>query len=692
MKKIVPILTVALAFSGCTTPSPTAGPSPAGYQTTAEKSHYKWRKPAAVSDYELLRGNPGEYDPGAPAGSKWVELYASAPNYREIGKAILGGKDEKFRWEMGPMWYRGRLGQNQVKAFIVGQEGAQDENVSNRAFTGSTGTKTQAFLNHIGVYRSYLFMNTFVYTINGQLDGTNPKFAFLEQGHGTDDVEDSPIVQYRHRLFDNMLVQNAGSIALFMGVGSGGKASLATWINARGGECSTAKDMDQCDTSGMVEYFRKGFTASYGERIKANLAEGTQIVVIGVPHPGGASQANGGADALANIVRGFTKAAQKVAAAKNADKEWLPQDQDDPLDFKARIAKMNAKFEYKDAGVPYRDFAFGTNKQMGATGTTSNRWKADSIQVFSKLGVYGDKSADYRASDKTVGKFDYTKSNIESAGFIAGSDMPWEPPRWNGEDSLATAYDPGPCGEYDNHEFFSSQDYEDAPCALAGMMMTGWNSTKEAQSASFGPTSIYRGRLKGTKILVIADQTSHDDFFSGRALTGETGQKLQTWLNEQNVDGKYAIIRTSAWDALNTDGSLNESILQGSEDHLNEILNEVVKRNKPQLVVGLGAWAQQVAEAFAKSKGIEYKALDVSRQALSPIPREDLPYHSRWWMGTSGNRAARGEGGGLKPGRTADGAFHYYRVYAPTWNSRYAVPKLDKAVLNKINSSVGALR
>ena len=31
------------------------------------------------------------------------------------------------------MWYRGRLTPNSVKVFVVGQEGAQDENVSNRS-------------------------------------------------------------------------------------------------------------------------------------------------------------------------------------------------------------------------------------------------------------------------------------------------------------------------------------------------------------------------------------------------------------------------------------------------------------------------------------------------------------------------------------------------------------------------------
>jgi hypothetical protein len=250
--------------------------------------------------FDPRRGSPAEYDPGAPVPSKWYELYGSAPNYRAIGLEVLGGTPqykEKFRWVFGPMWYRGRLTPESVKAFVVGQEGAQDENISNRAFTGSTGTRVQKFLNHLGIHRSYLFMNTFVYTINGQLtekvngqDVKIPEFAWLEQGKG------SPIVEYRHRLFDHMLETNSSSVALFMGVGSGGKASLATWINDRGGECSPAFEMRNCDTSGMKNWFKKnrGFTVK------------NQILAIGVPHPGGANPNLGGDAALERIIRGFT--------------------------------------------------------------------------------------------------------------------------------------------------------------------------------------------------------------------------------------------------------------------------------------------------------------------------------------------------------------------------------------------------
>ncbi|MEK6627412.1 MAG: hypothetical protein AABY53_02205 [Bdellovibrionota bacterium] len=631
------------------------------------------RDPAAASEhYEKLRGNRADYDPGAPKNSSWAKLYASAPNYRQVGKAVLGGGGEKFRWEMGPMWYRGRLGKNQVKVFVVGQEGAQDENVSNRAFTGSTGTKTQKFLNHIGIFRSYLFMNTFVYTINGQLDG-DPKFNFLEQGIGTKNPELSPIVKYRHELFDNMLLENSGSVALFMGVGSGGKASLATWINARGGNCSAAKELANCDTANMVV---KGKSVP-------------KVLVIGVPHPGGASAANGGTGALANIVNGFTSAANRVAEFKQQNPNWLPFDSDDDVDEKgkkisesARLSIMRAKYNYKDAGVPYRDFAFGTNKQMGATGTTSNRWKADSIQVFSTNGVYGDKSAKY--NEAALGNKKYSKissAGLSNSGFKTGVDMPWEPPKYG--TPMADAYDPGPCENYNPKQ---------SPCRIADMMMNGWSEDlfAQTQSSSFGPTSLYRGNLQNPEILIIADQTSHDDFFSGRALTGEVGQKLQTWLEAKGVRDNYAIIRTSPFDTLIDDskGTYDEALLNNPvvEKKITELIKEVMK-NGTQEVYTIGKRAQELAAKIAPN----VKAIDVEVKAknISAIPRKDLPYHTRWWMGTSGNRAVRGNGGSTKG--SVNGKYHYYRFYAPDWNNTYAVPSLDSDVVKDIKQGLQEL-
>lgn len=667
-------------------------------------------------DYKMdkRRGSPAEYDPGPAKDSKWVRLFGSTPNYRAIGSKVLKGGGEKFRWEFGPMWYRGRLGKNEVKAFVVGQEGAQDENVSNRAFTGSTGTKTQHFLNHIGIYSSYLFLNTFVYTINGQLED-DPNFKWLEQD------EKSPIVQYRHALFDNMLEMNRDSIALFMGVGSGGKASLATWINARGGDCSTSNNMEKCDTTGMRAWFE----------VNRNVKIRKDILVIGVPHPGGASPANGGLNALKAIIAGFTKAAKRVAAKMEASKrgEWLEFDPEAGKEADA-IARMKQDFKYGDSPVPFRDFTFGTNWRMGEQGTTSNRRGANTIQVFSDKGRYnndGDtlKYIERRDVDSGFVKEGGKVVRLEgmSTGDVKTDDVPYESPRWTEKKpEHAAQYDNGPCG------FDTRSGKPLATCELAKELQTWpdfWSgSVKPISAPSFGHGPIYRGRLSDAKVLVLADQAEHDDFFAARALTGETGQKLQTWLKVAGVGSSYAILRVLPVDTLGleTRDVIKLLDVKGNVDgetitvagQYGKIIEKIRSYGKTQAIVAVGPVAKALAEklniglvaelgpatekdhvaAWDQAAGVIAGAIGARKQgkydgSLTTIAREDLPSHTRWWMGSSGTRASRGD-------KKVGGSFvtngDYYKVWAPNWVSKLQPKALDRETYAYLESELGGGR
>ena len=661
----------------------------AGMMTVASCTHAPSstspRDPQSVNvalPFDARRGSPAEYDAGAPADSKWIELFGSSPNYRAIGVEALGGKaktDEKFRWEFGPMWYRGRLTPESVKVFVVGQEGAQDENVSNRAFTGSTGTRTQRFLNHLGIHRSYLFLNTFVYTINGQLED-DPRFKWIEQG------EESPIVDYRHKLFDNMMVTNANTVSLFMGVGSGGKASLATWVNARGGKCSVAWELKNCDTRGMKKWFKD----NRGVEIK------NDILAIGVPHPGGANPNLGGDAAMANIKAGFSGAAQRVAAYKVANKNWLPQDIDEKATPEELVARLQAGYTYKGyAPIPFRDFAYNTNWRMGSEGTTSNRWGANSIQVYSDAGEYNDKNSQfpYKPQDLDSGM------NAKGTALIGMSsrDLPYESPRYNPNTWSASKpdFDYGPCGYL---------RYDQQACSLSEALVS-WPNMKQlginyVSHDSFGYFGTYRGRGKGAQVYVIMDQTSHDDFFSARAVTGAQGQKLQAMLSKTGVGLNYFIQRSLPVDTLGVNTSeLIAGVTKPEMTATYKRIYEAVAANSDiKAVVAVGPVAKAIVESLqlsrvqivtldnldsitADNEAIRLVAQALESQAgtyngeLMTIPREDLPYHSRWWMGSSGDRGFRGENYSLG---------NYYRVYAPQWVSRlYPLPltKEEKADL-----------
>ena len=178
-----------------------------------------------MEQYTTGRGNPWDYDPGPPRNRKWPRLFSETPNYRSLGKAVMGS--EKFRWHHGPMFYRGRLGDNQVKVLVIGQEGGQDEALSHRSFTGSSGSRMQHFLNQIGITQSYLFLNTFVYSIYGQYSGD--KIRRLAQDPA------SPICQHRHELLDYLAARN--DLQLVIAVGNAAKESVRTWLESRGGTC-----------------------------------------------------------------------------------------------------------------------------------------------------------------------------------------------------------------------------------------------------------------------------------------------------------------------------------------------------------------------------------------------------------------------------------------------------------------------
>src|SRR5881397_59032 len=151
------------------------------------------------------RGSPWEYDPGPSKNRSWSRLFAETPNYRGFGIAMSG--NEEFRWHFGPMFYRGRLGDQQVKVLVVGQEGAQDESLSHRSFTGGTGARLQYLLQFLGFDRSYLFLNSFVYPIFGQYTQDLRPLAQDPR---------SPIAAHRNRIFDKAVLD--GDVRLVIAV------------------------------------------------------------------------------------------------------------------------------------------------------------------------------------------------------------------------------------------------------------------------------------------------------------------------------------------------------------------------------------------------------------------------------------------------------------------------------------------
>ena len=65
-----------------------------------------------------------------------------------------------------------------------------------------------------------------------------------------------------------------------------------------------------------------------------------------------------------------------------------------------------------------------------------------------------------------------------------------------------------------------------------------------------GPVRSTAGGSRQLSLIVLADQTSDDDTFTGRALSGEAGQRFQGVLRAAGLTKRYLIIRTLPVDTL----------------------------------------------------------------------------------------------------------------------------------------------
>jgi 5-methylthioadenosine/S-adenosylhomocysteine deaminase len=125
-----------------------------------------------------------EFDPGygQPPFKSLVENYPD--------QTIYPPKD--FRVEWGPIFHRGRLDGSAV-VLVIGQDPAANETIVRRILVGVAGQRTQGLLAKLGVTRSYVMINAFVYSVFGQ-------------GGGEKHRNDAAIGAYRNQWLDALLL------------------------------------------------------------------------------------------------------------------------------------------------------------------------------------------------------------------------------------------------------------------------------------------------------------------------------------------------------------------------------------------------------------------------------------------------------------------------------------------------------
>lgn len=365
-----------------------------------------------------------------------------------------------------------------------------------------------------------------------------------------------------------------------------------------------------------------------------------------------------------------------------------------------RPAQMTpaANYKYGSAPVPFRDFSFATTWRLGRGGTSSNRKdRQASIQIFSEAGCY-NADCTPRPSPKLIYKRVRDTDEEEIQGMPQG-DLPWEAPRKN-----PNAYDPGPSAAF--------------ATLLMGLDKRAPYPDFWAMGArthrSFGFHGPYRGRLNEAAVLILADQESNDDLFTGRAWTGLGGQRLQAYLEALGIQRKYAILKTLPIDTFDLPSAKRREMVMAPkmlihrEAMVRGILSES-KKNKVSTVVvlAIGPFAAEAADALIQAKVISsqqllklpfpqnergigvwtgqfpalakmLKGVERAKQARTyegehiPIARIDLPIQTKWWVGANGSRGYRAVNTNLGKRDTPIGQLdhldpNYYKIYMPKW-------------------------
>jgi len=149
-----------------------------------------------------------QYDPGPDCA--WERLFQSAPlDY------YINFPQSPFHTRFGPVFYRGRLN-GTAHVLVIGQDPSTDEILGHRVFVGQAGQIAQNFLSKLGLTRSYIMFNTFLFGVQSS-----------SLSAGTVTATDATIMEYRNKLFDR--VASTNTLTAIIAFGSHANTSAVNW-------------------------------------------------------------------------------------------------------------------------------------------------------------------------------------------------------------------------------------------------------------------------------------------------------------------------------------------------------------------------------------------------------------------------------------------------------------------------------
>jgi uracil-DNA glycosylase len=139
---------------------------------------------------------PATFDPGI-CREPFATLCDEAPDQSVF-------PSNSFRVEWGPIFYRGRS-DGTARILCIGQDLAQNEAVVRRILIGVAGHQVQGFLAKLGIDRSYVMLNSFLYSV-------------YDQNSASKHINDPAIADYRNRWSSALIA--AGSLEAVVSFGA----------------------------------------------------------------------------------------------------------------------------------------------------------------------------------------------------------------------------------------------------------------------------------------------------------------------------------------------------------------------------------------------------------------------------------------------------------------------------------------
>lgn len=175
-----------------------------------------------------------------------------------------------FRIEWGPIFHRGRL-DGSAKVLVIGQDPAQHETILRRILVGEAGRRVQGFLAKLGITRSYVMINTFLYSVYG--------------GTRAENRRNSVLVDYRNKWINKIF--RTGNIEGVVALGMFANEAWEMWKETDNGSQANAKYTAITHPT-QPESYSKGNKIKLLEATKKMLRNwnaGLQTIAPAIQHP-----------------------------------------------------------------------------------------------------------------------------------------------------------------------------------------------------------------------------------------------------------------------------------------------------------------------------------------------------------------------------------------------------------------------